>query len=345
MEKPIVFFSHSSKDEKSLRALRHLIEEKTGGAIIIFLSSDGQSIPFGRNWVHKVEEALSNSSLMFVFVSPNSLSSNWIYFETGYAYSRGIKVVPVGFGVDLNEINPPLSLLQGFNLDKVDALGNIVASINETYETKFNSVFSQKEFYKILSNENIQMGIPSVRQIVTAFHCSQIVTPLSTISDLLTSRNVEHVVSGDFIWSNGIQVYKDQGDMVVVTIDGLLAGVHMPILVDLYENDQFILADTGEIFFEPDYVLVSEDFVRLTALIRDTNIAIETGRNMRYKDISFRLVDIGRGWSSVRLDIFFKDHLFTLDWLKELCSMFLEKKVIIIGEARLKLHRVGLTND
>ena len=78
MEKPVVFFSHSSKDEQYLRRLRQMIDSKTGEAIIIFLSSDGQSIPFGRNWVHKIEEALGDASLMFVFISPNSLVSNWI---------------------------------------------------------------------------------------------------------------------------------------------------------------------------------------------------------------------------------------------------------------------------
>lgn len=106
MEKPVVFFSHSSKDEKGLRELKKLVEARTGGSIRIFLSGDGQSIPFGSNWVHKIEDALHDSSLMFVFVTPNSLRSNWIYFEAGHAYSQGMKVVPVGFGIDLNGIAP-----------------------------------------------------------------------------------------------------------------------------------------------------------------------------------------------------------------------------------------------
>lgn len=50
---------------------------------------------------------------MFVFISPHSLRSNWLFFESGFAYSRDIKVVPVGIlGVDLGTLSPPLSLLQ-----------------------------------------------------------------------------------------------------------------------------------------------------------------------------------------------------------------------------------------
>lgn len=39
--KPIIFFSHSSKDKESLIVLKELIEERTGGTINIFMSSDG----------------------------------------------------------------------------------------------------------------------------------------------------------------------------------------------------------------------------------------------------------------------------------------------------------------
>lgn len=39
------------------------------------------------------------AKIMFVFVTENSISSGWIYFEAGYAYSNGIQVIPVGIGL------------------------------------------------------------------------------------------------------------------------------------------------------------------------------------------------------------------------------------------------------
>ena len=93
MIKPTVFFSHSSKDQKVISKLKEQLVKKTGNSIDFFSSSDGQSVSFGKNWVHSVEKALSESSIMFVFLTPNSIHSNWIYFESGFSYSKGIGYV------------------------------------------------------------------------------------------------------------------------------------------------------------------------------------------------------------------------------------------------------------
>ncbi len=101
----------------------------------VFLSTDGQSIPLGRNWVHKIEEALEHAGFMVVFVTPNSLRSNWIFFESGFVYGKKTRVVPVGFlGVDLAALSPPLSLLQGFNITSEEGLNNILALTNEVFQ-------------------------------------------------------------------------------------------------------------------------------------------------------------------------------------------------------------------
>lgn len=67
MSKPTIFFSHSSSDKDVLFKLKELFCDKTAGTIEVFLSSDGQSIPLGKNWVHRVQEALDNAKLMIVF--------------------------------------------------------------------------------------------------------------------------------------------------------------------------------------------------------------------------------------------------------------------------------------
>lgn len=152
MNKPTVFFSHSSKDKEVLSKLKDVFSEKTGGTIDVFLSSDGQSIPLGRNWVHRVQEALEQSSLMVVFITPNSLRSSWIYFEAGFAYSKGIRVIPVGFlGTDLSHISPPLNLLQGFNINNKDGLDNLIALVNEAYSYKLSSTFTEDDYKNIIS--------------------------------------------------------------------------------------------------------------------------------------------------------------------------------------------------
>lgn len=152
MSTPSIFFSHSSQDQKSLVQIKDLFMEKTGGAIEVFLSSDGQSIPLGRNWVHRVEEALNSTKLMFIFLTPAAIRSNWVYFEAGYVYSKGIRVVPIGFlGVDLAKLPPPLSLLQGFNVTSEDGLNNIIALVNDEFKHRHMQRFKSQEYSDIVN--------------------------------------------------------------------------------------------------------------------------------------------------------------------------------------------------
>ena len=155
--KPSVFLSHSSHDETALRRLKESLEDKTAGAVRFFLSSDGQSIPLGRNWVHQIQQALDECGLMLVFLSPNSMNSRWVYFESGYAYSRSLRVVPLGvFGVDLNDLSPPLSLLQGFNVSvrSADGLNNVIALINTEFDLKCKEAFTPADYDFLFGRTN-----------------------------------------------------------------------------------------------------------------------------------------------------------------------------------------------
>lgn len=151
MDKPTIFFSHSSKDKDMILPIKKRLEELTAEMISIFMSSDGQSIPFGRNWVSKIEEGLESASVMFIFVTPNSLLSEWIYFEAGYAYSKGIKVIPVGLGVKVQTLKSPLNLLQGFDVTSEDGLNNMISVINKQFSSKFQEGFSEEDYRQMMS--------------------------------------------------------------------------------------------------------------------------------------------------------------------------------------------------
>ena len=152
MGKPTIFFSHSSKDKEIVQSVKNKLDKATGGVMDIFMSSDGQSIPFGTNWIHKVEEGLKSATIMFVFVTENSVSSGWIYFEAGYAYSKGIQVIPVGIGVDIGALKAPLNLLQGFNILFEDSLNNFITIINRTFDYRFESAFEHNDYLDVIRN-------------------------------------------------------------------------------------------------------------------------------------------------------------------------------------------------
>lgn len=150
MSKPTVFFSHSSKDKEQILAIKDKLNKATGGVLDIFLSSDGQSIPFGTNWVYKVEQGLKDTTIMFAFATENSIRSGWIYFEAGYAYSKEIKVIPVGLGISITELKAPLNLLQGFDVESADSLNNMIAIINREFEYHFSEGFTVSDYQDII---------------------------------------------------------------------------------------------------------------------------------------------------------------------------------------------------
>lgn len=152
MDKPIVFLSHSSKDAQILNRLKVGLDKKTNGTIDFFLSSDGESIPFGRNWVSSIEGALDKAKLAFLFLSPNSVSSEWVHFEAGFMYAKSISVVPVAMPpLNLSKVRPPLSLLQGFNIHSVESLNNIFAKLNAEFDTQYGDLFAQSDYSTIFS--------------------------------------------------------------------------------------------------------------------------------------------------------------------------------------------------
>ena len=151
MSKPTLFFSHSSKNKEMVLAIKNKVMQYTSGTLEIFQSSDGESIPFGTNWIHKVEEGLKEAKVMFVFITEQSISSGWIYFEAGYAYSKDVHVIPVGIGVSVGDLKAPLNLLQGFNITSADSLNNFLTIINREFNYSFPAQFTDDDFNEIVS--------------------------------------------------------------------------------------------------------------------------------------------------------------------------------------------------
>lgn len=154
MEKSTIFFSHSSLDKNFISKLREIIIKSTSKTVDVFQSSDGESIPFGNNWVHKIEENLNKAKIMFVFISPKSIKSSWIYFESGFAYAKGVKVIPIGIkGIDVGQLNPPLNLLQGFNISQENGVGNIVSILNKEFNCEFE-IHNEEKCHQELAKLN-----------------------------------------------------------------------------------------------------------------------------------------------------------------------------------------------
>ena len=100
-----------------------------------------------RGWLR-----LRASKIMFVFLTPDSVRSQWVSFEAGFAYGQKVEVVPVGLmGIDVGAIGAPLNLLQGFNVHSPDSLSNIVAVTNRVLQFA-HQPFSKDEYEEVFSS-------------------------------------------------------------------------------------------------------------------------------------------------------------------------------------------------
>ncbi len=222
MEKPTIFFSHSSSDKKTILPIKDKLCSITSNVLDVFMSSDGQSIPFGNNWIHKIEEGLNKAQIMFVFVTPVSVNSAWIYFEAGFAYSKNIEVIPVGIGVSIGQLNPPLSLLQGFDITSTDSLNNFISIINRKFDLEFNYAFTDDTYgavFASMTDYNNHINIGDIFKSANNTICSQCREPISNriirydidmwaknIKDYLKENNIKFASYQSRIVVNGISV-------------------------------------------------------------------------------------------------------------------------------------------
>lgn len=301
MEKPTIFLSHSSSDKEYILKLKKIITSRTSNTVEVFQSSDGESIPFGNNWIHKIEENLKKTKIMLVFVSPKSASSAWIYFESGFAYGKEVKVIPIGIsGIDIGSIKPPLNLLQGFNINSADGLGNLITVINREFKTTFNEDFLPAEYAElaIFDQSKAQSDVTekfktvkiNLYQVLANKDTSNPIKEncLEKIEDIfnrekINYHNYKYSEEGETrtLTSHGIKIIKRDDKSIDIYIATEIASMYEPLINEI--------PDFYEEKFERCWleVIPSQDYKLVTN-------SIETSSKLHKK--GFQLSDRGNGF-------------------------------------------------
>lgn len=322
MEKPTIFFSHSSKDQEIILPLKNELEDITSGVMDIFMSSDGQSIPFGRNWVHKIEEGLNNAKIMFVFITENSINTAWIYFEAGYAYSKNVRVIPVGIGVDIGCLKAPLNLLQGFNITVDESLNNFITIINDEFNLKYKGTMSKGLINNILScGGNTYFQISDLFDYAKFEICSQYYSGKEIIRydldkcfagviEYLDENKISYSINRNTLLVLGIKmklkgaeqepkVYQDrvianQEHCLVINISSYNYADNYDLLVKLLKKTKIISISYLWLYFNSKYAAIKDE-LKMSSIINDNqNIFVHdknTVGSFKYKDtIDFRFI-------------------------------------------------------
>lgn len=308
MSKPKIFFSHSSKDKEILSRLKDLFVEKTGGTIEVFLSSDGQSIPFGKNWVHRVQEALEQTTLMVVFLTPNSLKSNWIYFETGFVYSKGVRVVPVGFiGTDLSLLPPPLSLLQGFNISNHDGLDNLIALVNDAFSHQHKSNFTETEYRELISFGDqttlhpLGEFLPLIEEVSIIINNRndfnyEAIEGIDRAKQVLNEESIEYRESEKRLELFGVSIYTRDGQspkLINFEIDPSLMDKTLPIVKAILKKIREQGIEGVRFRFDfIDGISCIKGNHKITARLYGTGVMYGDKEQLIFNDLSFHLSNL-----------------------------------------------------
>lgn len=130
-----VFISWSGKRSKALaNALKEWIPHIVQHAEMWVSDKD---ISAGDRWAQEISGELESSNFGILCITPENLSSEWILFEAG-ALSKSMqdsKVIPLLFGLELQDLRPPLSQFQALKVDEQGML-NTLKAINSVSETK-----------------------------------------------------------------------------------------------------------------------------------------------------------------------------------------------------------------
>lgn len=125
----LVFLSHAAIDQDTAMFLKRLIES-TIGRSEVFVSSDTEDVRPGDEWVRKIRENLRAAKMLLLLASERGLKRPWVWYETGSAWSREIRMIPCCLGkIRKNELAAPFSSYQALNIDDVGDLKNLLNSI------------------------------------------------------------------------------------------------------------------------------------------------------------------------------------------------------------------------
>ncbi len=88
------FICYSRKDSQNVEKILH--EFGTRG-LPYFIDVEG--ISGGELWLHKLEQALDNASCGVIIITPESINSPWVWFETGELFGKNTSIIPFIMGV------------------------------------------------------------------------------------------------------------------------------------------------------------------------------------------------------------------------------------------------------
>jgi hypothetical protein len=127
------FISHITEEAAVAAKLKVHLKRDFLGILDVFVSSDGEGIGAGDDWLKSVYAAIRESALMLILCSPSSIRRPWINFEAGAAWMLGIPIIPLCHaGLTARDLPVPLSYRQGLVLCERTGVNRLYKRVAQT---------------------------------------------------------------------------------------------------------------------------------------------------------------------------------------------------------------------
>jgi len=125
-----LFLSHIAEESSLAVVLKDWIESTFAGQCEVFVSSSGKDLIPGDNWLDEVENALSQTEVFIVLCSPQSINRPWVNFETGGAWIKSLRILPICHSRQTKDRLPqPFIRFQAIQLSDDDFAKNLIQSL------------------------------------------------------------------------------------------------------------------------------------------------------------------------------------------------------------------------
>lgn len=98
MSEKLIFLSHITEEKELAKVIKDAIEDEFAGFVSVFVSSDGETIKAGQNFLKVIEDGLVNCIAAIYLISPKSIKRSWISFELGAVWIRNALNQHAGLG-------------------------------------------------------------------------------------------------------------------------------------------------------------------------------------------------------------------------------------------------------
>src|SRR5579871_3813765 len=120
-----IFLSYAQQDQLWVSEFAQALE--TAGINDYWRDS---KLAVGQNWEEQFQDALRQSEIFILILTPNSLENPNVYFELGAAFADHKQIIPVLVGdIDVKQVPLSLASRQWLRTDSPTEAGNRVAQI------------------------------------------------------------------------------------------------------------------------------------------------------------------------------------------------------------------------